>query len=784
MKKKRIKKKVTKQMKFGEMKEEKNHLQQIFFVLLIIIAFALLLYPRTVPFISMNLGKSILDKPYLSDPDSCYHVRRMIYIAQHKLKLPFLDQLIAHPEGAVPIWSPLYDWISAFPSFILGGGSPSDKMVITIARWLSPLFCIIELLFISLFVFKCTKNSYIALLASFLVGLTGKQILYTTINMLDHNSLLMALFAALIYCNSLMLEKENIKLLDNIILINSLICAALFWTWPGSYIYTFAIAAIQFVYIIISKKIFHFKTVALFYFYSSILILPLSLLHFFIAKEIFRFEYVSFLTLLVFLGIAFFNLAVYYGVLFQNGYKKRGTILKMICAAVLFIVFMIISINPLLEGLSYARAQNKWLSAIMESKPLFYLTMGPLKAFTTDKAIFSFGYMIFVFPILLILLLIRVIKTSLQLSITIIITGLIYGSLSLNQYKFALEAAIPIGIIVAVAAESLYKKVASYNNIVAICITTLALIGIAYPLHKQLRPDLRNAFNLFPEAFAWLKNDSKLPEVVINEKVEGIEKSLQGVMAPWDIGHHIKLYSNMPTVADNFGFLYMTINQWQGFYDMARFFLTDNEQEAIRILKQYKCEYVVIGTSSAFEPYPMILNANPKLYFDYRIWHSPEEGPMLMVQPKEKFMASIAFRLAELYGSANPAPNEGMMHFAALRHFRLVYELPAKISLDGMKIPPGALKIYKYVVGANFEVPGIPKDSNLPYRVEGIIVTNAGNRFFYRQYGLFNDKIIVPYPTERNTNYPHAEYYYVFINNMRYEFSDVSESEVLYGTIR
>ena len=479
MKEKKFKKKATKKVKFEEVQDRKDYLRQIIFALLIIIAFALLLYQRTIPFVSLNLGNSVLDKPYFSDPDSCYHARRMIYIAQHGLKLPFYDRLIAHPEGAIPIWSPLYDWISALPSFIIGLGSPSEKMVINIARWLSPFFCIIELLFIGLFVFKYTKNKYIALLALFLVGLTAGQILYTTINMLDHNSLLMALFAALIYCNSLLLEKENIKLTDSILIINSLIHAALFWTWPGSYIYTFAIAAVQFVYIIISKKIFHFKTVSLFYFYSSILILPLSLWHFVIAKKIFQFEYVSLLTPAIFLGIVFFDLTVYYGVIFISEVKSKKIILKMGCAAVLFIIFLMISIHPVLEGLSYARAQNKWLKGIMESKPLFYLTMGPLKAFTTEKAIFSFGYMIFIFPILLILLLVRVIKTSLQFSVTIIIIGLLYGSLCLNQIKFTLEAAIPIGIIVAIAAESLYKRIANFNNIMAFCITILAVLAIA-----------------------------------------------------------------------------------------------------------------------------------------------------------------------------------------------------------------------------------------------------------------------------------------------------------------
>jgi len=212
-------------------------------------------------------------------------------------------------------------------------------------------------------------------------------------------------------------------------------------------------------------------------------------------------------------------------------------------------------------------------------------------------------------------------------------------------------------------------------------------------------------------------------------------------MAPWDLGHHIQFYSELPTVADNFGFIYMNINPWQGFYDMARFFLTESEDEAVQILKKYKCEYVVVPESSIYEPYTILLDMDPTLLFDYRI--GVQDGKKyLMVGPKDKFFNTVGFRLSEAYGSANPTPEEKGMQVKALKHFQLIYELPYT-KMKGGEFPNGSLKIYKYTDGI---VINADVDANTPYKLEAEIITNTGNKFYYRQYGIVKEGIIMPYP--------------------------------------
>jgi asparagine N-glycosylation enzyme membrane subunit Stt3 len=63
--------------------------------------------------------------------------------------------------------------------------------------------------------------------------------------------------------------------------------------------------------------------------------------------------------------------------------------------------------------------------------------------------------------------------------------------------------------------------------------------------------------------------------------------SVEGVMAPWSIGHLVTLLARRPTVADNFGY---------GFAEQARFFTTPSAEDAAAAdqLERLRCRYVVV----------------------------------------------------------------------------------------------------------------------------------------------------------------------------------------------
>jgi asparagine N-glycosylation enzyme membrane subunit Stt3 len=69
--------------------------------------------------------------------------------------------------------------------------------------------------------------------------------------------------------------------------------------------------------------------------------------------------------------------------------------------------------------------------------------------------------------------------------------------------------------------------------------------------------------------------------------VEVAPGSVEGVMAPWSIGHLVTIFARRPAVADNFGY---------GFAEQARFFTTPRSEDAAAYeqLARLRCRYVVV----------------------------------------------------------------------------------------------------------------------------------------------------------------------------------------------
>ena len=168
-----------------------------------------------------------------------------------------------------------------------------------------------------------------------------------------------------------------------------------------------------------------------------------------------------------------------------------------------------------------------------------------------------------------------------------------------------------------------------------------------------------------------------------------------------------------------------------------------------------------------------LLDLDTEAYFEYSM--TTENGETkASTRPKDKFLLTMGFRLSELYGSVMPfgSDNNVPANFIALKHFRLLYELPALTTGAGKPVPPGRVKVYQYVKGTPLQVPGNDNDY---YTLEADIITNIGKTFKYRQKGYLKDKVIVPYPTASTRNYLTANSYRVTVNGSTYEFNDIPE---------
>ena len=768
-------KKKSKELKKKRILHEKPHRDTrgahknstILFILLLIIVFIIVTYVRVVPFLGIESFSPARGGVFISDPDSCYHARRIIYSAQHNMKLPFYDPLLAQPYGDIPIWSPLYDWVSALPSYIISGGSPSDTLVVRTAGILTVVFNIFELLFIALLVYKSMHNRILALLSAFLAGMTKPQLDIANITMMDHNGFTLMLFSLLLYQTWLLCVKETESSSFRDIMFNAIITASLFWAWPGSYIYIAVIVIIELVYVFISKKRWLLDTFAKIYGLSSILVSPLAIIHYTLGGQALQFEYVSFFTVLSLLasGLFFYALSAIFEL--QAGNKNKRILAKLAISIIGCIVIMVYTFAPLREGIKYAEAQNKWLSSIIESGSIFYLSSVGLKTFTLDNVISYFGYMIFLFPLAFILLIASVIKIPKELYSIVVVCGIAMTFLMLSQAKFAADFSLVQGIVFALFIGACYQKLMHKNHVIIFSAFIISMILCLAPYSKQFSKPGFSPLHIYYNGFAWLKEEAHIPELEINSSPSETspQRALAGVMAPWHYGHYVQLYSQLPVIADNFGFIYMNNNPWQGFYDMAKFFVTEDENEAIAILKKYKCTYIIVGQPSSFESFPSLLGLDTSLYIDYRIENSSGKK-IIKGKAKPKFFNTVGFRLSVMYGSADPSRDGITVKTTALKHFKLIYEMPG-FMLGDKSVSASKMKIYTFTEGERLTV---PVQNNPSYQLEGSIITNTGTTFLYKQNGNLNDGIIAPYSTTRVRNYPYAHYYKVSVNGTTYEF--------------
>jgi hypothetical protein len=311
------------------------------------------------------------------------------------------------------------------------------------------------------------------------------------------------------------------------------------------------------------------------------------------------------------------------------------------------------------------------------------------------------------------------------------------------------------------------------NTVLAI-LTAASIAILQSPLLHNFYGNNFYQFRAYWGGIQWLKEEVHLQGFDINHHIaeENKMNSSFCTIAPWQYGHHLQFYSHIPTIADGFAYIYMNANPWDGFYDMMKFFLSENEEDAVAIMEKYKCGYVLVPPYHIFEGYPQFIGANNN---DYYLYQRTDIDGIVHYQrkPTAKLFNTISFRLSELYGSSNPTPDDAAMNMKALKHFKLIYELPETI-FAGKAIPAGALKIYKYTKGTYLP---ISERLDLPYSLKAKIRTNLNLDFYYRQNGYLYEKVLAPYPTDPRGNYPYAINYEVLANNHTYTFQNIPDSD-------
>ncbi len=441
----------------------------------------------------------------------------------------------------------------------------------------------------------------------------------------------------------------------------------------------------------------------------------------------------------------------------QNKIALLITILGLIIILTILLIFIS---SPLIKGIQFARAKNIWQSTILESKPLFYEVLEPIKFFTFEKAIDKLNYLIFIFPFAFLIVLFRWVKIQLELYLILIVNSIFYGCLACIQQRYVFDFAGTYGMILSLSIVWLYWKIVKKFSLLLAIIFCIAIIIMMIPLKKDFKEKFTQ-IDAFYSTFIWLKDDAKLERTEINSG----HSQPTGAMTPWDLGHHLHLYAEMPTVEDNFG---INVGGEKGLINMAKFFLLKDEECAIKLLKQLKVTYIVVPLSSVYIQFPQLIGEDPSLYYQFNIIKEGRKK-RIKIMTKPYMTETIGFRLSDMLGSANPSDDEKKYDFKALKHFRLLH-VSQEAMVAGEPVYPGSLKIFTITEGTplNVNVAGNPE-----YKLVALIQTNRGLKFWYRQKGYVNDGIIAPYPTQPVKDYPYALFYNLTIGKHVYTFKDV-----------
>ncbi len=164
--------------------------------------------------------------------DEYYHMRRILFTANHFPHTLWFDSYLNYPRGLEITWPPLFDQISA--AFCVAFGQHS-KAGVEMAASFVPLIIGIIAIIVVYYIVRELFDHKVALLAAFMAALAPYYLLYTMFAALDHHCL-EVLLSLIILLFMIMAINRSLKRYHYAFL-SGVAMAALAYTWQGADIY-------------------------------------------------------------------------------------------------------------------------------------------------------------------------------------------------------------------------------------------------------------------------------------------------------------------------------------------------------------------------------------------------------------------------------------------------------------------------------------------------------------------------------------------------------------------
>ena len=687
--------------------------------------------------------------------DEYYHMRRILFTANHFPNTLWFDSYLNYPHGLEITWPPLFDQISAALCVAFGQHS---KAGVEMTASLVPMIIGIIAIVVVYYIFRELFDHKVALLAAFMAALAPYYLLYTMFAALDHHCLEVLLYLIILLFIIMAISRKEKRYLYTFAA--GVAMAALAYTWQGAVIYL----AIFLLYAVVQmtfdlkegKSSKETATMLLAAFaIAFILVLPFGNTSALSAS---------------FQGIGAMIIAI--SIMFALALitAKRKISWKAFPLSILIISALFALLTKLAGGFFGVGAMIQsgleyiWgggmIGKISEAEPLIY------DAETFSQVVFSLlglNLLLSLGGMAACLIYIRRSTGARRQGQTLLLLWMAFTLiLTFGQSRFLYISTISMGLLISIfffflleLADKRHKEgspMAARSPLAAILLLLLVLPTVwdAASFAQSTPPAVAGDWE---ESLAWLKENSNTTSFFdAPQKVPEYS-----VMSWWDYGNWILYLAERPVVANNFQ---------AGVADAAKFYLSESEEEATAVLDARGSRYIFADYSLIYGKFASLTTWTNEDLSSYM--RAENYGSQYAVIPLERLFNTTLGRLYLTDG-------------AGTGHFRLIHESKTFLGESPAK---SKVKIFEYVPGALIKVRAGPDQ-----RVGALLnmTSNQGRPFIYVNEAKANGdsfEIRVPYSTENRDGCHAINPYLVFSGNkdaVKMKNLDVREEDVING---
>ncbi|MDH7596788.1 MAG: STT3 domain-containing protein [Methanothrix sp.] len=626
--------------------------------------------------------------------DEYYHLRRIFYTFHHFPHTLWFDSYINYPHGLEISWPPLFDIVVAALAHV---AAPliGESSVETVAAVISPILGGI-LVVVVYAIAREVFDGRTALISAILLAVCPYSVIRTSFGSPDHHSLEVLLFSLIVLLLLYTLRGGYIWSI-----FAGIGMAALAYTWAGAPIYLLIIPSFAVLRAVLSLRegsSFDYRPMLMSLALASALVLPFgfsSWLH------------VSFLAIMIITATVLVT-----AIAQQLALRKNLPWIVLPASLTAFALIIILINHSRLQSAMVYLIGGEMTGKIAEAEPLFVNT-DPFTPLTLWLLLYILGTALLLHEITT-----GGVKRDARL--ILLIWAVLALALTFGQKRFIYVSSTVGPILMALLLIRAIIWIRSYPSRRFIAGAALAIM-IALPIM-----DLPGIVSSEPaitqdwvESLEWLRNST--PQTGHFE--EPFQVPEYGVMCWWDYGNWIVYIGERPVVANNFQ---------TGVVEGSRFFLSEKEDSAVRILNDRRARYVITDLTMIYGKLQAICS-----------WLGEDPSTYQMIHTKDG--VQTVRNLQRLNRTMLAGLHLGDCSY--MEHFRLIHESRSFAGPYGEK-PAAMIKIFEYVPGA--VIRGRANDDRIIVAVLNLS-SNLGRPFQYVNYAVPRNgsyEIRVPYSTE------------------------------------